>query len=127
MVDGQRAEGFGELVAEGGLVGIGRRSEEPGRLFRQTVVRAGAGRAAADQVDGEVVREAEQEAPLLAHAVEQPGSGGELDEDLLEGVPRVRGIAGQVHEEACQRIGVVVVQAFQEARGHGRTTGGRAG
>jgi hypothetical protein len=59
------------------------------------------------------VRQPEQKAAFVADVVQRFGLSGELDEQFLEQVARVRLVSGQVEEKGEQSLGVVVVQTLK--------------
>ena len=65
--------------------------------------------APADEVNGQVMRQPQQEGPLVAHACEQLGAFGQLDEQLLKQVTRIRLMASEIEQEREQRLRVFIV------------------
>src|SRR5437016_12189550 len=71
---------------------------------------------AAHEVNRGVVRESDEERPLLPRGAEQFGTPRQLGENFLKHVARVVLVAGEIQQEGEQRLGVVVVQPFEVGR-----------
>jgi hypothetical protein len=70
-------------------------------------------RAAADQVDGEIMGQAQQKGSLIANAFQHRRTLGNFNEDLLQQISGVRLVAGQVQQERKKSLRVVVIQPLE--------------
>ena len=68
------------------------------------------------EVDGGIVREANQKGAFIARATQQVGFAREPGENLLEKIACVRFVAGEVKQEREQRLGVFIIDSFKVGR-----------
>src|ERR1035438_8160657 len=93
----------GKRLPESALVGRSRGREDREGFTGQLLVVLLPRAAPAEQAYGQVMRQPQQEAPLVAHAVEQRRLFGQLDEQLLEQIARIRLVPGEI-EKVCEQI-----------------------
>lgn len=110
LIGRQFTEGEGEFLAEGVRIRIGGTLELAGDFRGEFIDDAAFAGVAADEVDGLIVRETEEESAIIANAREVLGLPGELDEEFLEDVFGVRLAPGEVQEKGMQRPGVLVIK-----------------
>ena len=60
-----------------------------------------------------MMRQADEECPLIPRTAEQSGLTGQLHENLLEHIARVLLVAGEIQQEREQRLGVFVVNPLK--------------
>src|SRR5512135_1869905 len=80
-------------AAEGALIGLRCRREDRQCLAGELLVAPLPRAPAADQVNGQIMRQPEQEGPFVAHALQQVGALGHPDKHLLQEIARVRFLA----------------------------------
>jgi hypothetical protein len=96
LFGGQFTQRPGERMAEGLFIRIGGWGKGGKRLHAERFMALLPRGAAAHQVNGGIVGEAEEITALGADFAEQPRLPGELDEQILQQVARVGVAAGEV-------------------------------